>query len=261
MNRISINDLSLNSMHHELMRHAHEGELDIEGLDHSILHPEESLQQMSFRMEMNHLSNDEFQCPPSRNEEYKDESLDLQPLIDNFKNRRVNSRDILRFLDSLPLNNLKNGSALSWNRALKVMKAHDILLDNYKPYAQMRTQEKIDVKHRLLSCMDLRVLNEIKAAILSGFLDMNITQRTRSDEQNISWHRPSGVLDEDLRNDLIHVNKKQRTILKQNDIIQEQIKNLKLERLRSAMNDKTTWDLLSNDVKEKTIEEYSRLLT
>ena len=90
----------------------------------------------------------------------------LQERIIQFKDMNLTSgRDIVAFLQDLPINNHKSGNALSWNRALKTLKQHNAF-DNYKPYSQMKVSEKADAGARLAQVIDDEFLNELRVSNL-----------------------------------------------------------------------------------------------
>lgn len=72
------------------------------------------------------------------------------------------AREVLIFLNSLRVDNSKTGISLSWNRALKVMKAHGLIPGEYKPYSQMRSGEKLEVTARINALQDDVIINDLK---------------------------------------------------------------------------------------------------
>lgn len=47
---------------------------------------------------------------------------------------------------------------------------------------------------------------------------------------------------------------------KENELLLEKIKSVKVERLQKAINDKVTWSLLTQDVRDGVLAEYAKLL-
>jgi hypothetical protein len=72
------------------------------------------------------------------------------------------SREILVFLNSLRIDNSKTGISLSWNRALKVLKLHNLISQDYKPYSQLRSGEKLEITARLNAVQDDIIINDLK---------------------------------------------------------------------------------------------------
>lgn len=82
----------------------------------------------------------------------------------------TSSREILVFLNSLRIDNSKIGISLSWNRALKVLKLHNLISQDYKPYSQLRSGEKLEITARLNAIQDDIIINDLKVCDLNLWL-------------------------------------------------------------------------------------------
>lgn len=119
--------------------------------------------------DMTNSNSEQMNMSINPDESYMSQGMHNEELSERVENLQsaVRASEILEFLKNLSIDNSKTGIALSWNRALKVLKLHNIISSEYKPWSQLRSGEKLDITQRVQAVQDEVIINDLKVRMTS----------------------------------------------------------------------------------------------